>query len=99
MTGDARASRVLPTPRIERGLAPIPQTSRLGCQGFPQRATAEVRRLIGLGKRARTRFTNHAEVGVDSESTVPIGDTEPLRNIPAYKSVVISLRPAPPAAA
>ena len=30
---------------------------------------------------------------------VPIGATEPLSNIPAYKSVVISLRPAAPAAA
>jgi molybdopterin-dependent oxidoreductase alpha subunit len=30
---------------------------------------------------------------------VPIGDTEPLSNIPAYKSVVISVRPAAPAAA
>ena len=30
---------------------------------------------------------------------VPIGDTEPLSNIPAYKSVVISLRPTTPVAA
>ena len=29
---------------------------------------------------------------------VPIGDTEPLSNIPAYKSIVISLRPSAAAA-
>jgi formate dehydrogenase major subunit len=29
---------------------------------------------------------------------VPIGSTEPLSNIPTYKSIVISLRPAAAAA-